>query len=185
MNPRFRLSDLFTACGSRTAEFCRRAPVEQHRPALAVLNLNRITRPPCPPLVHAGDVDLFRLAQGLQPRCRPCSRRSVKNAEVLAEFCTVDLAGLHLVQEVEGGVLGRRPADHGDVGRFRFLVVLEQQAEDGGMKRIGGEMLGVGQEDHGRPDAGDEGIGGQEAADRAAVVEHGLSPSWRTFRPQP
>ena len=59
-------------------------------------------------------------------------RRSVGEevAELLAELVAVDLACLHLVEEVEGGLLRRRPVHLGHVRRLRLLLVLEQQPQD-------------------------------------------------------
>ena len=93
-----------------------------------VLNLNWIGRPPFPARRYtrvtstaSGSPMAFSLGAASWRRV------SVMNQpEFLAQLVAIKLAGLHLVQKVEGGFLGRRSAYLGDVFWPFFLLVFEE-----------------------------------------------------------
>ncbi len=58
--------------------------------------------------------------------------------EFLAEFAAIDLACLHLMEQVERGFPGRRPRHFGYMRIALLLLIFEQELEDRRVQRIGG-----------------------------------------------
>ena len=66
------------------------------------------------------DLDLFRLAEGLEPVFGLADAlRTEVEAELLSEVVALDLARLQLVEQIEGCVLCGRALDLRDGGGFR------------------------------------------------------------------
>ncbi len=122
------------------------------------------------------DLHILRFAERHEPTCR-CVETFVreKHAKLLAQLIAIDLGRLHLMEKVEGSFLGRRPIHLGHAGRPSLLVIVNQKTQDLGTKRIHRDVLGIGQDDHGRSGPRNQRIERQEPADSAAVGQDSLA----------